>query len=182
MASPTCTRTSRRIPRHQRHAVRSAQVFGRRESPLHRCGRRRPVDLWLAWRHTRQLTPLATRLSCTQSHQARAKLPFHQRDFAGRQSSDCGQPQAVSQNFVFRIGRRRTGARGRRRQRRARGRTRGGAHSISAQWRRSHCGPAAQRVARLRSALPRQPPSARLGKGFSQSANSVQGIWRSKFF
>jgi ATP-dependent DNA helicase Rep len=44
------------------------------------------------------------RLSCTQSHQARAKLPFHQRDFARRKPSDCGQPQTVSQNFVFRIG------------------------------------------------------------------------------
>ena len=47
-------RAGRRIPGHQRHPVRGAQAAGGRARPLHRGGRRRPVDLRLARRHAGQ--------------------------------------------------------------------------------------------------------------------------------
>jgi ATP-dependent DNA helicase Rep len=100
------------------------KAAGRRARPLHRGGRRRPVDLRLARRHAGQPAQAAGRTTRPQGHQAGAELPLHQRDPARGQQRDRPQPQAVSEDAVLRTRRRRAGAHRRRRQRGARGRAR----------------------------------------------------------
>jgi ATP-dependent DNA helicase Rep len=70
-------------------------------APLHRRGRRRPVDLRLARRHARQPEEAAGRLPDAEGHQAGAELPLHQRHPARGQQRDRPQPQAVSQDAVL---------------------------------------------------------------------------------
>lgn len=178
MAGRARPRAGRRIPGHQRHAVRGAEGACRRARALHSGGRRRPVDLRLARRDARQPEEAADRLPESQGHQARAELPQHQRDPARGQQRDRTEPQALSEDAVQRTRRGRAGARGRCRQRGARGRTHGGAHPEPARRRRHHARPAVQGVPRFRDPLPRQPPGPGVRAGLAQSADPLQGFGR----
>ena len=190
MAAATAPYFGGRVPRHQRHPVRTAQITGGHPQhctpscwQLHRCGRRRPIHLRLAWRHPGQPEKTAHRFPQPSGHQAGAKLPLHQRHFESGQQRHWPQPQALPQTLVERFRRRRTRAGGGRRPRRARGRAHRGAHpKLALGYQHPGLRHATPRVARLCSAVPRQPPSARVGAGVSQSPNPLQGVGRHQFF
>ncbi len=165
-------RAGGRIPGHQRHPIRSAEAAGRRARPLHRGGRRRPVDLRLARRHAGQPAALAAGLPVPQGGQAGAELPLHRRHPARGQQRDRPQSQAVSQGAVFRARRGRAGAHRRRRPRSARGRARGGADPVDAGQRPG------QGLEGLRGAVPRQSPGPGVRAGPAQGADSLQGLGR----
>ena len=118
------------VPGHQRRAVRAAEGAGRPASAraVHRGGRRRPEHLRLARRDHRQPEAPAAGLPDAEGDRAGAELPLHRPHPARRQRGDRRQPQAVREEAVERVRRRRAGARGRVRRRGARGRARGGAH------------------------------------------------------
>ena len=157
-------------------AVRAAEDTRRRARPVHRRRRRRPEHLRLARRDDRQPEAPARGLSEAEGDRAGAELPLHRRDPRRGQRGDRRQPEDLREEAVERVRPGRSGARAGVRRRRARGRARGGAGARQTRRRR------AGQVQRLRRALPRQPPGARLRAETARGADPVQGLGRSEFF
>ena len=86
----------RRVPGHQRRAVPPAEGAGRAARRFHLRRRRRPVDLRLARRQSRQPAAAGQRLSVAEDRQARTELPLQQPRAARGQRADREQPARTS--------------------------------------------------------------------------------------
>ena len=154
------------MPGYESRAIPPAQIAGGRTRCVHLRRRRRPVDLRLARRQSRQSRRIGARLSGVESDQARAELPL-QRPYPARgECRDRAQSACPRKTPVERTPRGRADSRARLSRRRARSRAHRGRHRASAAIEQGA-------VERIRRAVSRQPPVAAARKSIARVARAV---------